>query len=262
MWTLDLIGIGTGNPDHLTLAGVKAMQQADLILLPLKGDAKSELAEVRREICRRVLDPATPVLAEFDLPVRDSSGVYLDGVRDWHDAIAQVWQTTITQSCPDARRVALLIWGDPSLYDSALRIATRLSPTPTVQVYPGITALQALTAAHAIPLNNLGAPVQITTGRQLREHGWPSGVDTIAVMLDGDCSFTHVISQDISIWWGAYLGMPNQILLQGKLHEIADTIVARRAEARADHGWIMDTYLMRRMDNAAGQDRTGTTSQG
>jgi precorrin-6A synthase len=49
MIDLHLIGIGTGNPDHLTRAAIKAMNAADLILLPRKGDAKSDL-----------LDPAAP----------------------------------------------------------------------------------------------------------------------------------------------------------------------------------------------------------
>ena len=44
---------------------------------------------------------------------------------------------------------------------------------------PGITSLQALCAAHAIPFNAVGAPVVVTTGRRLREGGWPDGVDSV-----------------------------------------------------------------------------------
>ena len=51
--------------------------------------------------------------------------------------------------------VALMVWGDPALYDSTLRIARRLTPCPRLRVVPGITAVQALTAAHAIPLNTV-----------------------------------------------------------------------------------------------------------
>ena len=68
----------------------------------------------------------------------------------------------------------MLVWGDPSLYDSSLRIVDRLRDDGLdirVRVIPGITSLQALTAAHAIPLNRLGAPVLITTGRQVRGAG-------------------------------------------------------------------------------------------
>ncbi|MCA3862067.1 MAG: hypothetical protein IOB81_25890, partial [Burkholderia sp.] len=64
-------------------------------------------------------------------------------------------------SCPTARpmrkpidslfgRLALLVWGDPALYDSSLRIAERLQAGGLplrVRVVPGLTSLQLLTAA-------------------------------------------------------------------------------------------------------------------
>ena len=85
--------------------------------------------------------------------------------------------------------MALLIWGDPSLYDFSLRIARRLDPLPEIEVIPGVTAIQALCAAHAIPLNEIGEPFLVTTGRRLREGGWPPGVETVVVMLDGGTAF-------------------------------------------------------------------------
>jgi len=245
---LHLIGIGTGNPDHLTRAAEAAMNAADVILLPRKREAASDLIVLRREICARVLTGATRVV-EFDLPERDGAGPYFAAVDDWHDAIAACWATQIAAQLPDGGRLALLVWGDPSLYDSSLRIAERLRADGIalgVKVIPGITSLQALTAAHAIPLNTLGAPVLITTGRRVRAEGWPDGVNTLAVMLDGDCAFTTLDPGGITIWWGAYLGMPHEALFAGPLAEVSETIVARRASLRAEHGWIMDTYLLRR----------------
>lgn len=243
MIALDLIGIGTGNPEHVTLAAIRAMAEADLILLPRKGDEKTDLADLRRQVCATHLPDLSRVV-EFDLPVRDASGGYIDGVNDWHDAIAQAWRTQIDAHLPQGGRVALLVWGDPSLYDSTLRIAARLGLTP--RVVPGVTSLSVLTAAHAIPLNDLGAPVVITTGRQLRENGWPEGADAVAVMLDQGGAFTHVAPEGVTIWWGAYLGMPHEALIAGPLAEVSAQILTTRAELRAQHGWIMDIYLLRR----------------
>lgn len=243
MTTLHLIGIGTGNPDHLTLQAIKALNAADLVLIPRKGEDKADLAELRRAICAEVItNPAVRTL-EFDLPRRDLTAPYRDGVEAWHDAIAEVWRSTIAAQ-GDPARVALLVWGDPSLYDSTLRIAARLGLP--VEVVPGITAIQGLTAAHGIPLNEIGAAVTITTGRQLTDHGWPAGADTLVIMLDGKCSFQTLDPTGISIWWGAYVGMPDQIILSGPLTETGPKIVAARAAARARHGWIMDIYLLRR----------------
>jgi precorrin-6A synthase len=244
MFKLSIIGIGTGNPDHLTAEAARALNAADLILLPRKGDAKSDLADLRREILARVLTAPVPV-AEYDVPQRADQDDYLGAVNDWHDAIAQVWVVTIGRHLPAGGTVALMVWGDPSLYDSTLRIAARL-PGVAVKVIPGITSLQVLTAAHAIALNTLAASVTITTGRQLRDAGWPEGATTVAVMLDKGGAFTTVEPANTYIWWGAYVGMPQQALIHGPLALVADRILAARARLRAENGWIMDIYLLRK----------------
>lgn len=248
MIELDLIGIGTGNPDHLTVQAARAMNEADLILLPRKGDAKSDLIDLRRGICGQVL--TSPVrIVEFDLPARDAGGDYRQGVDGWHDAIAAAWNTQIALHLPGGGRLALLVWGDPSLYDSSLRIAERLRAggmAIRARVLPGITSIQALTAAHAIPLNALAEPVVITTGRNLRKHGWPQGADSVVVMLDSGCAFDMVEAEGTEIWWGAYLGMAQQALVHGPLAKAAPRIAEARMALRQRHGWIMDIYLMRR----------------
>ncbi|WP_170505399.1 precorrin-6A synthase (deacetylating) [Ruegeria arenilitoris] len=244
MFELSLIGIGTGNPDHVTLQGANAIRDADLILIPHKGENKADLAGLREEIIAAVTD-TPPQIAYFDIPKRRADDGYLRGVDEWHDAIALRWHKAIAAH-PDARQVALLIWGDPSLYDSSLRIASRLDPQPTTRVIPGITALQALTAAHAIPINDLGAPYVVTTGRRIRDEGWPANASKAAVMLDGECSFQTLDMADYDIWWGAYVGMKEEILIKGALTDVAQEILDTRAKARADHGWIMDIYLLKK----------------
>lgn len=270
MIQLSLIGIGTGNPDHVTLAGVKALQAADLILLPRKGEGKSDLVDLRRLLCRELLGREAlgretsgretsdreslngverPRVVEFDLPERDNRIDYLAAVDDWHAAIADVWGELMDTWLPQGGRVAMLIWGDPSLYDSSLRIAGRLGEggrQVEVEVVPGITSLQVLTAEHRIPLNALAEPVQITTGRRLRERGWPADAARVAVMLDSGGAFETLPSEGIHIWWGAYLGMDKQCLIQGPLSEVGAAILQRRASLREQHGWIMDTYLLAR----------------
>ncbi|APO54675.1 precorrin-6A synthase (deacetylating) [Bradyrhizobium diazoefficiens] len=247
MLTLSLIGIGCGDPEQLTHAATRAINAADLVLIPRKGSAKSDLADLRRTICADVLTSDKTRIAEFDLPVRDAGEAdYRKGVDDWHDAVAAKWSQTITSHLEGDGRVALLIWGDPSLYDSSLRIARRLDPLPTIEVIPGITSIQALCAAHALPLNDIGEPFLVTTGRRLREGGWPVSADTVVVMLDGGTAFQSLDPAGLQIWWGAYLGMPDQIIMSGALAEVGPRIAALRQEARERHGWIMDCYILKR----------------
>jgi precorrin-6A synthase len=245
--TLSLIGIGCGDPAHLTRKAVDAINAADLILIPRKGEEKSDLADLRRQICADVLTNEATRVVEFDLPVRNGAREdYRAGVDDWHDAVAASWSREIEQHLGKDGRVALLIWGDPSLYDSSLRIARRLDFLPAIEVIPGITAIQALCAAHALPLNEIGEPFLVTTGRRLREGGWPDGVDTVVVMLDGGTAFEVLDTEGIHIWWGAYLGMPHEILFSGGLADVGATIVGARRAARERHGWIMDCYILKR----------------
>lgn len=265
MIRLSLIGIGTGNPEHVTLAAVRALNAADLILLPRKGDAKSDLVDLRRLLCRNLLDDSSRTrVVEFDLPRREARADYLGAVDDWHGAIARVWAGLMESHLPEGGRVGMLIWGDPSLYDSSLRIAGRLESQMDstagregeveqkvelqVEIVPGITSLQVLTAEHRIPLNALAEPVQITTGRRLRERGWPDDAASVAVMLDSGGAFEALPPDGLYIWWGAYLGMDKQSLLDGWLADVAPSIIERRAALREQHGWIMDVYLLARRD--------------
>ena len=247
---LYLVGIGTGNPEHVTQQAINVLRSSDIILVPNKGSEKSDLANLRYQICDELLGSKKPLIFEFDIPKRSSEVEYLDAVDQWHEVIANAWESTIEHAQLNAvqriKKVSLMIWGDPSLYDSALRIAERLTPKPSVTVVPGITSIQALASAHKIPINDVGSSFLVTTGRRLIDEGFPKDYDKVVVMLDGNCSFNSLKRSDFYIWWGAYLGMPNQIIFSGNLDDVADLIVKERKKARDEHGWIMDTYLIKK----------------
>lgn len=249
MIDLHLIGIGTGNPDHLTREAIRALNGADLILVPRKGDEKAGLADLRRAICAQVLTRSMSIV-EFDLPRRADDRPYPVAVRDWHGEIAACWRAQIADHLPQGGNVALMVWGDPSLYDSSLRIAARLRAAGLqirTHVVPGITSLQVLTAAHGIALNKVAGPVTITTGRRLRDLGWPEGAGRVVVMLDSGGAFEVLEPENYYIWWGAYLGMKEQVLIAGALKDVGAQITRTRAARRALHGWIMDIYLLEKL---------------
>ncbi|WP_436399153.1 precorrin-6A synthase (deacetylating) [Roseobacter sp. S98] len=252
-----LVGIGTGSPDHLTREGRTALRDAAAVLLPRKGPGKDDLARLREDLLASTGSEAQ--VLPFDMPVRDESLPYQERVERWHDEIATLWQDTLRGAEVDGP-VALMVWGDPGLYDSTLRIAGRLDPMPALRVVPGITALQALTAAHAVPFNTIDGAVTVTTGQQLRENGMPGGSSSVFVMLDGQCSFRQADTDHCYIWWGAFLGMPEQVVLSGPVSEVAERIVALRAAERDRHGWIMDTYLLRPMDQVSPAHKKSSTS--
>ena len=80
MIELLLIGIGTGNPDHITRQAEKAIASADLIMIPTKGDNKADLADWRHDICAQIAGVDLSRSVEFELPVRDPAFPYVDRV--------------------------------------------------------------------------------------------------------------------------------------------------------------------------------------
>jgi precorrin-6A synthase len=238
----------------VTVQAVRAMGETDVFFVvdrsPVRADA-DELVRLRREICERYIPGHEYRIVEIPDPPRDrGADAYREAVEDWRTRRAEAWERAIDGELDRDGCGAFLVWGDPSLYDSTMAVLDRiLAGGRTAFEYeaiPGISSVQALAARHRIPLNRVGRPVQITTGRRLAE-GFPDGVDEVVVMLDADCTFTTLVDQDMEIHWGAYVGMDDEILVSGPLHGVADEIVRRRREARERKGWVMDAYLLRRL---------------
>jgi len=247
---IHIVGIGTGNPEHLTVQAINALNATNVILVPSKGAAKTELADVRRDICQRYVTNKTTRFVDYDVPSRQiADRSYVQSVDDWHEEISATYEWLFLKHLAEDESAAFLVWGDPGLYDSTLRIIERVTARGKVpldySIIPGITSIQALTASHRIPLNLVGKPVQITTGRRLAE-SFPGIAETAVVMLDGEQAFSKIVDPDAYIYWGAYLGTKDEIIIAGRLADVSERILATRAQARAEHGWIMDIYLLRK----------------
>ena len=251
MRRLLVIGIGAGDPDHVTAQAVRALNEVDVFFVVDKGGDTADLVTLRKAILERhVREPSYGVVPVPDPPRDRSAAAYGAAVDDWRARRADVWERLLRDELADDGVGAFLVWGDPSLYDSTLDVIERVLARGAVafdyEVIAGISSVHALTARHRIALNRVGGAVQITTGRRLAGGGWPDGVDDLVVMLDADCSFRHLDGTGVEVFWGAYLGTPDELLVAGPLAEAGPEIERVRAQARERKGWIMDTYLLRR----------------
>jgi precorrin-6A synthase len=247
-----VIGIGAGNPDYVTVQAINALNEVDVFFVMDKGQEKDDLVRLRREICERYIKDRSYRTVETADPPRDrTASSYESAVRAWHEQRAALYERLIGHELGEDECGAFLVWGDPSLYDSTIRIIDQIIARGTVafdyEVIPGISAIQALAAKHRIALNRIGKSIHITTGRKIAA-GLPDNIDDVIVMLDGDCSFKHLGDCEMDIYWGAYVGTEDEILVAGNLRQRADDIERVRAEAKARKGWIMDTYLLRKRD--------------
>ena len=250
MRKLYVIGMGAGDPEHLTMQAVAALQRVDVFFALDKGSVKSDLLALRKQICARYIPEHSHRFVEIADPVRDAAiGAYQARVEAWHGERVRLLEAQIASELGDDQVGGLLVWGDPSLYDSTLRILDQLIERGALafeyEVIPGISSVQALAAAHRIPLHRIGGSLLITTGRRLAEDA--AAHHDVVVMLDGELAFRRVDPDAFDIYWGAYLGTPRELLRRGRLRDVADEIEAVRAAARAEHGWILDIYYLRRV---------------
>jgi precorrin-6A synthase len=251
-----IIGIGAGNPDYVTMQAVNALNQVDVFFILDKGAEKAKLIELRKEICRRYIKGNDYRFVDADSPewARNSAD-YRATIDGLNESKRVVFERLISEEMADGECGAFLVWGDPSLYDSTIRIieaiAKRGEHGLDYEVIPGISSIQALAAKHKTTLNRIGQSIEITTGRKIAE-GFPNNVDSVVVMLDAQDAYKRFVDQDIDIYWGAYVGMPDEILVSGKLKDVVDDIERIRAEARRANGWIMDSYIMRKGNGGDG----------
>jgi precorrin-6A synthase len=269
MRELLVIGMGPGHPDQITVQAVQALNRADVFFRIDKGDKKSGLNAAREEILRRHVTRPGYRVVDIPEPPRDRSASltadgYQGAVADWHAARAGLIAAALDAELGPDGTGAFLVWGDPSVYDSMLRIIDQVLALGTVvfscTVIPGVTSVQALAAAHRMPLNRVGEPIHITPARRLSQPsgpGLPDGLDSAVVMLDRGFTAAEFSEPGLSVFWGAYLSTPDEVLISGPLTEVAAEITATRAELRQRHGWIMDTYLVRRERSGAEQSGGG-----
>lgn len=245
-----VLGVGMG-PQHVTREVAEALRSVDYVLAAEKSDDDALLA-LRRAIVDAHPGPRGPaeVVAVPDPPRDRSAGLsterYESAVTDWHDARAERYAEVLRCRGGTA---AFLVWGDPSLYDSTIRVVEKVRGQGLdvdYDVLPGISAPGLLAARHRIVLHEVGRSVHITTGRRLQE-AVAAGIDNIVAMLNPppqrlDVSGLH----DWTIWWGANLGAPGEQLLTGRLGDVLPVLPDARAAAEARDGWVMDLFLLRR----------------
>lgn len=247
MKDLLLIGIGPGDPRQVTYEAVDALRQASVFFVLDKGRDKAALVDMRKAILERYRPEGGYRLVQVADPARDGQADdYLGTVQAWHRQRAALYARLIEQEIGAGEVGAFLLWGEPGLYDSTLRIldlARERGVALRLRVIPGISSVQALAARHQVPLNRVGEPLTVLPGRRLIAQG---RIDNVVVMLDGQCAFAQLDDPALVIYWGAYLGTVDEVLIAGPLQVVKAQILEVRERERGRKGWIMDTYLLRR----------------
>ena len=198
--TVYVIGIGAGNPEHLTLQAVAAMNRVDVFFTIDKGEPTADLAGLRADLLARHVTGPHRVVTAPEVPRDRDPAAYVATATEWQARRAALYAEMIERELHDGGTGGFLVWGDPSLYDGTLNllhgIAEQGQKLEIVSV-PGISSVAALAAAHGLILNRVGTPILITTGRRLADGGMPRDVDDVVVMLDGRTAFAGLPDTDL-----------------------------------------------------------------
>ncbi|MBW3084982.1 Precorrin-2 C(20)-methyltransferase [Austwickia sp. TVS 96-490-7B] len=144
------VGVGPGNPDLVTLAAVRELRDADVILVPATEASGSGPGRAET-IVRAVCPDAAAALRRVPFSMADRRGVT--------DRRREAWQVSAAAAveayAAGAATVVFATVGDPSVYSTFSYLAAHVTttlPDVNVHVIPGITAMQALAAASRTPL--------------------------------------------------------------------------------------------------------------
>jgi len=250
------IGVGAGGIDLLTVQAIEALRATDVFFIFDKGDDKAELANLRKAICASYCTERPYRFAFLSSPPRDASLPYKSRVDAWHAERTRALARAIDEELSEGETGAFLVWGDPALYDSTLRVLDAVAAAGDgldYDVIPGISSVQLLAARHRIALNTIGDPVLITTGRRLASD-FPAEHTSVVVFLDNGDGLRSLAGRKAHIYWGAYLGTGDEVVVEGEVDDVLDQILAVREACRRAKGWIMDVYLVRVPSAVALQD--------
>ena len=155
---LAIIGVGPGDPELITVKGLRALQEADVVFAPIAAQGKPSIAQSIVQRWLRADQTLVPILTPM---VRDEAAL---------QAARQAAAETIARALQRDRRGAYIILGDPMLYGTftpIARLLRQIAADIQITVIPGVTAISAAAAATETPLASGSERLAIIPG--LRE---------------------------------------------------------------------------------------------
>lgn len=144
------VGVGTGNPEFITVKALRIIQSVPVIAYPASEQgnsfARSIVAEFLKENQIEV-----PIVLPFKLE---------KSAQPFYDKAAE----KLAEHLNDGRDVAVLCEGDPFFYGSFMYIFNRLSPLFSTEIIPGISSVMASAAMIGVPLTYRNDAFMVLSG--------------------------------------------------------------------------------------------------
>ena len=161
---LTVVGLGPGDPELITLKGLKAIQAARYIFVPRSKSGEQSLA---LRIAHPWLDEQRQQVVELALPMTRNADELAPA---WQAAADQVAATLAAGGGPSSENDfrgeggVYLLLGDPLLYGTFIYIWHELQnrhPDIEIEIVPGVTSFAAAAALAQFPLSTTSDRVAI-----------------------------------------------------------------------------------------------------
>lgn len=136
------IGIGPGDPELITVKGLRLLQEVDCVFAPMASiKSQSFAADIIREQVPK--EKITTVV----FPMTKDEAVLQ---ASWRDAASQMYEVIAT-----GKNVAFITIGDPGVYSTysyLVRHLRELDPAVSIETVPGVSIVTTTAAAFSQPL--------------------------------------------------------------------------------------------------------------
>lgn len=221
------------------------IEKLTLFLVPDKKGAKEELTKMRSTLIEKIKGKNNFEILYIPFPERKKGIHYKEKVKEWRLTKAKILKNVLMAL--DKEEAGFLIWGDPAIYDGHIEILKEIEKDLPIEweLIPGISAFQVLSAKCKISLTELATPLTFHTPRTLRKL---NSIDhPTVVFLDNYETYKKFLSdkRPLKIYWGAYVGTPKEIFIEGKLERVSDKISILRKEFKEKNGYLMEIYFLK-----------------
>ena len=213
------VGVGAGDGSYITLGALRALEQADIIAVPVKKYGEKSTA---LEIIRKEFDTDKKEISELEFRMSGDTKIREESRRNSAEKIISALK--------DGKDVAMITLGDVSVYSTCTYVHNAVKNAGfELEIIPGITSFCAAADKAQISLCEGNESVAIIPSLK-------SNFDTVVIMKSGnDTDVIYDILKKYGLENNAIvsscIGMENEIIekiQKGKSYGYFTTVIVRK----------------------------------
>lgn len=141
------VGVGPGDPDLITVKGVKAIQSADIVAYHETAKQNSNALKIARSWIKEHTE-LLPITYPVTTEISSKSDIYREKLNQFYNEITEA----INKQLAMGKNVVILAEGDPLFYSSFMYIYDVLGKKYPTEIIPGISSIFGAASVLQTPL--------------------------------------------------------------------------------------------------------------